>query len=134
MERRKVHNYWKSKYLCNISILYYKLDIFLIFIKKSIFLSYIYKGHGVKGPIPHCRGLGGPPSPLQEDARRCRPWLKSAGVILISNKRKHIWKPSWSTLGMGEKPWTKISSLIKSPLCDLLCWFKLYLSAKIYCR
>ena len=74
MERRKVHNYWKSKYLCNINILYYKLDIFLIFIKKSTFLSYIYKGHGVKGPIPHCRGLGGPKGPpvlckkMQEDA------------------------------------------------------------------
>ena len=45
-----------------------------IYQKEYIFIIYIYKGHGVKGPIPHCRGLGGPQGPpvlckkMQEDA------------------------------------------------------------------
>ena len=56
----------ESKYYCNRSIQYYKLDVFLIFIKKSTFLSYVYEGQGVKGPkliAEDCRAQRAP-SPL----------------------------------------------------------------------
>ena len=52
-------------------------------------------------------------------------------IFLISNKRKNIWKSSWSTLGKGEKLWT--NNVVHSIMFhyDLLCWFKFYLSTKI---
>ena len=129
MERRKVHNYWKSKYLCNISILYYKLDIFLIFIKKSTFLSYIYKGHGVKGPIPHCRGLRGPKGPpvlckkMQEDAG---PGWNLPELSWFQTKDNIHGNPSEALWGGGKFHEQRVVHYVNYVI--------LYLSAKIYCR
>ena len=74
-------------------------------------------------------GPKGPPSPLQWRLQ----FFVLYYIFLSSNKRKIYGNPPEALWGDGGKAVNKkCSSLIKSPLCDLLCWFRLYLSTKIY--